>query len=69
MSKLNEKQLKLAERLSEKDFFNDTDAGNAQLLIGILLSERKALIEERDSWKSRAEQHGCDTENGDPDCQ
>jgi hypothetical protein len=26
------------------------------------------LRKEVESWKRRAEQHGCDVENGDPDC-
>jgi len=27
-----------------------------------------ALIKERDEWKRRAEAHGCNIEEGDPDC-
>lgn len=30
--------------------------------------ENKRLIKERDEWKRRAAQHGCDVDNGDPDC-
>lgn len=27
-----------------------------------------SLIKERNMWKKRAEQHGCDTKEGDPEC-
>jgi hypothetical protein len=28
----------------------------------------QALLDDRDKWKKRAEQHGCDVNNGDPEC-
>ena len=68
MANLTEQQLKLAERLVELDDWNENHCGKAQLMLSLLLSERKRLIEERDEWKRRAAQHGCDTEDGDPDC-
>ena len=33
-----------------------------------LREERDRLRKEVESWKKRAEQHGCDVVNGDPDC-
>jgi hypothetical protein len=65
---LTDKQLKLAQRLVNRDDFTDDDAANAQMLLSLLLSERKDLINERDDWKRRAAAHGCDINSGDDDC-
>lgn len=34
----------------------------------ILLAHIQVLVSQREAWKRRAGQHGCDVENGDPDC-
>jgi hypothetical protein len=36
--------------------------------VPIVKSTLKALLDDRDSWKRRAKAHGCNTEEGDPDC-
>jgi hypothetical protein len=34
----------------------------------LLLTYFQVLVAQRESWKRRASQHGCDVESGDPDC-
>lgn len=44
------------------------DKQTVDALLLAFAQEIVALQGERDEWKRRAEQHGCDVEKGDPDC-
>lgn len=41
---------------------------DSSLLVGIVQDELKKTQADRDAWRRRAEQHGCDVEHGDPEC-
>ena len=65
---LTEDILKLATTLANAPEVSANQVGKLQLIVSMLLLERADLIHEIKLWKSKAAKHGCDVENGDPDC-
>jgi hypothetical protein len=54
---------------SERAVVDDRMPLTDHLRITEMEKKIKKLEEERDMWKRRAFQHGCDLEKGDPDCE
>lgn len=69
--RLTKEQLELANLLTTENAaktWTENRVITAQLIMAALLTERAILIKEANEWQRRAAAHGCNIDDGDPDC-